>query len=125
MDPMRGRGVKSAKQAEQRPGSAALSPSQAVAHCLVTRRTREEAIQQGPEVETGSPGYDRHASPSRDLRQHAPRLPGVLASGKNLIRIENVDEVVGNALALRSHELGRADIEITVHLQRIAVHYLP
>ena len=56
-----------------------------------------------------------------NLRDRFPRQACVFAGGAEFVRVENIDQVMGNSAALGQGQLGGADIEMAIHLQGVAV----
>jgi hypothetical protein len=57
-----------------------------------------------------------------NLAQHRPGDTSVFASGKNLVGVSHVKQMVRQQISLGSRWLGRANVHAAVHLQRITVH---
>jgi len=55
------------------------------------------------------------------LRDGYPRQACVFAGGAELVRIENIDQVMGNAASLGHGQFGGADVKVAIHLQGVAV----
>src|ERR1017187_6906337 len=70
---------------------------------------------------TVPPGQDRQAAPGGDGGDGFTRHARVLSSGERLVGIEDVDQVVRDAAAFRERQFRRADVEIPVDLEGIAV----
>ena len=88
---------------------------------LVAGRTFKQAFQQRAEVEARAAGKNRKPAAVGNLRNGYPRQACVFAGGAELVRIENIDQVMGNAAALGQRQLGGADIKVAIHLQGVAV----
>jgi hypothetical protein len=55
-----------------------------------------------------------------DLGNQGLSLLLILGQGKGLLRMTNVNQVVGNSAAIDLGRLGRTDIKFPVHLARIS-----
>src|SRR5580658_2898928 len=56
-----------------------------------------------------------------DLCEHLPRLASVFAGCHVLHRVDTIEKMVGGASAFLGAWFGRADIELAVHCDRVAV----
>jgi len=124
VDATGGFGIKTAEQAVDRAGLAALTRIQTLTQGLVARGARKQSIDKRAKIEAGSPRDDRQAVPARDLGKYAACQPRIFTRRKYLIWIENIDEVVGDVATLGERQLGRSDVEVPVDLERIAVDHL-
>jgi hypothetical protein len=61
----------------------------------LARGAGKEAFCQRAEVETRSPGYDGQAGKGGDVAERGASETAILARGKRLVRIDNVDQVMG------------------------------
>ena len=123
MNPARGRGIESGKQAVQRAGPPEFPGGQPVAQRLVARRAFEQAVQKSAEVEAGASGDYGEAAARRNAGDGLARQPRVFTGGEELVGIHDVDEVVRNAAPLFRRQLGGSDIEVPVDLERVAVDH--
>ena len=105
----------------ERSGAPGFAGRQAVAQRLVAGRTFKQAFQQRAEVEAGTAGKNRKPAALGNLRDGCPCQACVFAGGAKLVRVENIDQVMGNAAALGQGQLGGADIKVAIHLQGVAV----
>ena len=94
------------------------------ANGLVAGRDRADPFEERPEVEPAPPHDDRSAPARLDLGDRLPRLPGELAGRPPLARIEDVDQVMRDALPLLRGGLRGADVEAPIRLERVGVHDL-
>ena len=62
--------------------------------------------------------------PLLDRNQHLRRRPGKVSGSENLMRFDNIKQVMPNAAAFFQPELARADVETAVHLDRIKIQDL-
>jgi len=109
----------------ERGGAFPFPSSQPVAEGLVARGAFEQAVQEGSQIETGSAGYYRHPSAPRNIGYSLAGQPGVFPGREKLVRVYNIDEVVGNRTPLGHREFGSTDIEMSVYLERVAVDNFP
>ena len=123
MNPARGGGIESGKQAVERAGPAEFPGGQPVAQALVARRAFEEAVQKSAQVKAGASGNYGEAAACRNGGNGFARQAGIFTGGEEFVGIDDVDEVVGNAAALRQRQLGGSDIEVPVDLERVAVDH--
>ena len=79
---------------------------------------------QRAEVKPGAPGDYRQAAAGCDVRDGLAGQPGKLPGREQLVGIDDVDQVVRNAAALRQRELGGADVEMAKDLEGVAVDHL-
>src|SRR6516165_8764848 len=108
----------------QRSRAPLLAIRQPRAQPLVARRTAEQPVDERAQIKARTPGHNRQLAARRDLRDNLPSQTSEFARGENFIGVYNVDQMVWNSPALGRRQLRRADIEVAVNLQRIAVHHL-
>ena len=84
----------------ERPGTAGLAGGQTVAQGLVANRTFKETFYKSAQVEAGASSKNREASPGGNLRDCFAGQARVFPRGEKFVRIQDVNEVVGNAAAL-------------------------
>ena len=113
--------VEAGQQAVQRSGAARLARGQPVAQRLVAGRAFEQAVEQRPQVKSGAAGDDRQAAARGDFGDGLARQPGIFAGGEELVGVDDIDQVVGNAAAFLERELGGADVEVAEDLEGVAV----
>ncbi len=111
--------IEAPQQPVQRPRPSALPAREAIAQSLVPRGRGKQAVEQSAQVESCSAN---HYGKPRDSRQQRARAGGELAGGENLVGIDDVQHVMRNPAPLGFRQLGRADVEVAVDLERIAVH---
>ena len=97
------------------------APAETLPQFGMARRSSKQPVHQSAQIKAGSTDDDRQTAASGDLRQNGSRAPCVLARGGLLLGFQNVEQMMRNTAALGERGLGRADIEVPVELQRIAV----
>src|SRR6185436_8899689 len=107
----RGIGIESGEKAMERSGASGFARRQTVAERLIAGRTFKQAFQQRAKVEAGATGKNRKPAAPGDLRDGYPRQACVFAGGAELVRIENIDQVMGNAASLGHGQFGGADVK--------------
>jgi len=80
----------------------------------------EESVPQGAKVEPAAAHEKGNRAPRRNLSDHAHRLLDVPRRGRGIVRVEPVEEVVGNTAPLLREDLPRTDVEAAVPLIGIA-----
>ena len=70
-------------------------------------------------VEPGTTDQQRHAAASRDPVECLERVAPEIGGGERLVGVDEIEAVVGNALAVRRSHLGRAEVHAAVHLARV------
>ena len=100
------------------------SLAQPFAQLLGTLRPGEEPIQQRTQIKSGSAHNDRQMSTLVNFLQHLPRLPRILSGRDMPRRIDAIHQMMPSTRSFGSGRLGRANIELAVHGDRIAVHDL-
>ena len=71
------------------------------------------------QVEAGAAGQDRDAAARGQAREHALRVRDEVGDAERLVRIDQVETVVGDPRPLGGGGLGRPDVEAPVDLARI------
>src|ERR1035437_2755100 len=117
-----GLGIESGKGAVERSAPARLARGETVAQRLVAGRPFEEAVQERTEVEARAARDNREPAARRNACDGFPRQPGVFARGEDLVGVDDVDQMVRDALARGLWKFGGADIEMTVYLEGVAAH---
>src|ERR1700733_801654 len=119
-DPGSGFGVET-RQDSMEMGSAVsfCTGSQAVADFFGTFRSVGEPFQQGAQVKTGAGGDDRKFFSEAQIVQDAKGAAAIFPGGENFFGIEQVDQMVGDALLFGWRNLSGADVEVTVDLRGI------
>ena len=84
----------------------------------------EEAVEQGTQVEPRAPHHQRQIPPLVDSRQNPSTQRHVLSGRELLVRIEKIDQMVRDAGLFGLENLGGADIQKPVDLNRIATEDL-
>jgi len=91
-------------------GTPGLPARQAGAKLLVACRPGEEPFQEGAQIEAGPADDNRQPAPARDLAELRPRQPEKIAGREDLVRVQDVEQVVGNPPPLFQRELRRTDV---------------
>jgi hypothetical protein len=105
----------------ERSAAAGLACAQAVAQRLIAYRSFKEAFEQGAQVEAGASGENRKPAAAGYFRDGGTRQARVFAGGEELVRIQDIDQMMRNITALGEGQLGSADIEVAIDLQRVAI----
>ena len=105
----------------QRPRTACFARPQSVAQILIARRAFEKPFEQSAQVETCAARDDRQPPACRNARNRNPRNPCEFTRREQLVRVQNVDQVVRNSTPLTKRQFGGPDVKMAIHLQRIAV----
>jgi len=100
-----GSGIEPGEAAMQTPGLARLDPGQPGTQRQVAGRALKKAIEQ-----------------RADFGEQWPRAAGKFAGGEDFLGLQEVEQMVRNTAALRDRQLGRADVEAPVELQRVTIY---
>jgi hypothetical protein len=84
----------------------------------------EQSIPKGSKVQTGSPDHHRQFASLLYVSYDGGGGSNVVGSRELPVRLHQVDEVMGNPLAVWDRHLAGSDVEVTVDLKRIAAHDL-
>lgn len=95
--------------------------SQLGANVLVARRDGADPGKQRAQVEAAAADHDRPAPARLDVGDRDASLAGELARRPPLARVEDVDQMVRDALALGETGLRGADVEASIRLERVGV----
>jgi len=87
----------------------------------VSRGSREQASRQRPVIEAGSADDYRKTTATVNVPNSGGRVLRVLRGRVLGVRIDDVDQMMRNAAALRNRDLIRADVEPSIDSRRIAV----
>ena len=102
----------------------AFDRDKAGAQAFITRRQLWKPLEQSAQVETGSAHDHRQARAGGNCGDRVARGAGVLTRGVTLSRVEHVHQMVGDPAALGLGNLGGADVETPVELERITIDNL-
>ena len=80
-----------------------------------------EAVQHGPRVESRAADEDGRPASPPDLGDRGAGPALEVRDGERLAHVEQVEQVVGDASALRGGDLGRADVHAAVDRHRVGV----
>ena len=94
-------------------------PTQRLPDGWLLSRLIEQATKERSDIETRPPNYDRQVSASPDIGDYCSRLSSIVGSGKSLIGVHKVQEVVRDPSPLFSARLRRPDVKAAVHLHRV------
>gem|GEM_PF-4156142 len=100
---------------------AALEPR---SNCRVAGRTREQSLQQRPQIKARSADHHRHAPALLNLTQHVPCYARIFSGGEDLIGINHIDQMMRHALPRSFQNFRGPDVEAPVNLHRVAIHDL-
>ena len=81
---------------------------------------RGEAVQQGAKIEACAAGDDGELVAIADLGERGAGEAGVVAGGGGLVRVEQVEAVVGDAGAVGGRGFGGADVHAAIDRNRVA-----
>src|SRR4051812_14828652 len=81
-------------------------------------------MEQSRQIETSAADYHRQPAPTCDIGQNLACKPCVFTRGVTLLRIQHVEEVMGDGFHVRGGGLRCSNIEAAVNLHGIAVHGL-
>jgi hypothetical protein len=98
-------------------GAAAL---QARAQLRLTLGPGEEPFSQCAQIESGPAGHDGQMAARGNLRERRTRLPAVFTSGKGLIWIGYVDQMMRQTRAFSGSGLCRTQIHAAIDGHRVA-----
>ena len=121
MNPRRRYSIQSSEQAMQRPRTTCLPCGQTVAQRLIAYRSVEQAVQQRTQIKARASAQNRQAPAIGNLLNCVACHPRILARGEKLIGVQYVDKVVRDTAPLGNRQFRSADIEMAIHLQRIAI----
>ena len=94
---------------------------QPVAQRLIPDRSLKKSFEQRTQVEAGASRQNGKPAARRNFRDGRARQARVFAGSAELVGIENIDQVMGNTAALGQRQFRRANIEVAIYLQRVAV----
>ena len=116
--------IEAAQQPMKGTGFSALACGQAVAQCLISLGTGKQAIDQSAQIKTCTASHHGQTPARGNFIQYATPQARILARREHLVRVKNINQMVGDTPACFERQLGRAGIEIPVNLQGIAIHHL-
>jgi len=104
------------------PAGAALSGRlpQTVAQWFLAFRTLEQAVGEGSQVQTGSPGDDGQVIARTDAAQGFAGEPTVITGSERMIGVGNIDEMMLQPRAFLCGGLGSAEIHAAIDRNGIA-----
>ena len=82
------------------------------------------APDQGVHIKTGAAGDDGYLSPGENVLDNRRGRFAIAADGEILIRLADIQHMVGNALHFFRRGLGGADVHAAIDLHGIAGNYL-
>src|SRR3984957_15828904 len=116
-----GFGIETGQEAMKMGGAAKFGAgTQAVADFFGTFGRVGEAFEQGAEIEAGAGGDDGKFFAAAQIVQDFEGAATIFSGGEDFFRIEQVDQMVGDALLFGWRNLSGTDVEVTVELGGIA-----
>ena len=116
-----GGGIEAGEETMEIFGAAgARAAAQAFAELLGAGGSVRQAFEKGAEIEAGAGGDDGQALAGTKILEDFEGEAAVIAGGEDLVRLEEVHEVVRDGGLLGRANLGGADIEVAVDLGGIA-----
>ena len=94
--------------------------SQTLAQFFRARGSVGEAFEERAEVESCAGGNDRQLVAAAEIVERDERVTAVVAGGENFVRLDEIDEVMCDALPVAARDLRGADVEVAIDLRRIA-----
>lgn len=117
-----GSGVEPGEAAVQTAGLIRFDAGKSGAEDEVSGRPLKKAVEQRTEVKSRTAADDGQASAGGNLTKQRPRAAGKVAGREDFVGLQEVEQVVRNAAAFGDGQLGRADVEAPVELQRIKIY---
>ena len=77
------------------PGRRCSPPGEVLAQSVIALRPFGQSIEQRPQNRTSAAGDDRHGAAFSDLAQHRACEGGVVAGVEDLVRFQQVNQVMG------------------------------
>jgi hypothetical protein len=93
---------------------------QTLAQFFRTRGSVGEAFEEGAEVESCTGGEDGQLVATAKIVEREERVAAIVAGGENFVGLDEIDEVMCDALPIALGNLGGADVEVAIDLRRIA-----
>ncbi len=113
--------IEATQEAMDRTRPSGFARAEPNAEGFVPRRGGGEAVDECPEVQSGAACDDWQVSPNGDCVEQRTTQPGEIARGENLRRVGHVNQMVRDAAPLLWRQLGGADVEETIDLNRVAI----
>src|SRR5438128_762143 len=111
MDQPGGAWIEAAEQAMERARTALFASAQQGAEPFVPSGRGGKAVEQGAQVESGSADDYREV----DALEQRARAVGEFSSGEDLVRVEDIEHVMRDPVALFDRELGGSDVEVAIN----------
>ena len=105
----------------ERSRTTCLPCGQTVAQWLIAYRSVEQAFQQRTQIKSRAAAQNRQAAAIGNLPNCVACQARVFSRGEKLVGVQYVDKVMRDAAPLGRRQFRGADIEMAIHLQRIAV----
>ncbi len=83
-----------------------------------------QPFHQGAQIETCTAGHNREAPARGDFVENRAAKPGEIAGCKQIDRVRDIDQVMGDSAAVGERQFGAPDIKKSEDLDGIAVHDL-
>jgi hypothetical protein len=107
-----------------RPALAFPYPPEATAKSVRPSGRCKQTRQKNPKVEPGPPDHKRQPLATADLIEDFFRLPTIVSGTKMFVRVNQIEQMVRNALPGLPRDLSRADIQTAINLDGIAIQNL-
>jgi len=88
---------------------------------FIDRRRVNDALQKRADIQACSADHQRRPALPRQLRDDASRLLGIQGRVIFFVRIHDVDQMMPDPVSFLARRFGRADVQITIDLQRIRI----
>jgi hypothetical protein len=125
VDARGGGGIEAAEESVQPGGAMAASAcAEAVAEAFGALRTGEEAVEEGAQIEAGAAGNDGEVAAGGDVGEGLAGEAAVVAGSAEMVRREDVEEVVGDLAPLLRRGFGGADLHIAIDGDGVAADNL-
>ena len=108
--------IETSQQPVVGPRPAAFALRQPVAQRLIARRSGKQAIKQRAQIKARATGHHGKPPAGGDFREDSTRQARIFARREQLVGIENVDQMMRDAVALIGREFGGTDVKIPEYL---------
>ena len=113
-----GGGVEPSEDFVEMHGTALLGAApEAIAEFFRARGGVGEAFEEGAEVESCAGGEDGEFRAAAEIVEREEGVAAVVAGGEDFVGLDEVDEVVGDAVLIARRHLGGADVEVAIDLR--------
>ena len=113
-----GGGVEAGEDFVEMHGAALFgAAAEAVAEFFRARGGVGEAFEEGAEVESCAGGEDGEFRAAAEIVERKEGVAAVVAGGEDFVGLDEVDEVMRNAVLVAGRDLGGADVEVAIDLR--------